>query len=127
VLVVDDNVDSVDSLAMLLKMMGHEVAAANDGEAALNLAAKFRADVAILDIGLPKMNGYDLAQRMRGEPWGKDVVLVALTGWGQVEHRQRSAASGFDHHLTKPVDLEALQQILAAVPSCDPEDNLAAR
>jgi CheY-like chemotaxis protein/two-component sensor histidine kinase len=127
VLVVDDNVDSVDSLAMLLRMMGHQVEAANDGEAALNIAAKFHADVGILDIGLPKMSGYDLAQRMRQQPWGKDMVLVALTGWGQSEHRQRSAASGFDHHLTKPVDLEALQQILAATPTCDPEDNLAAR
>ena len=127
VLVVDDNVDSVDSLAMLLRMMGHQVEAANDGEAALSIAAKFRADVGILDIGLPKMSGYDLAQRMRQQPWGKDMVLVALTGWGQAEHRQRSAASGFDHHLTKPVDLEALQQILAATPTCDPEDNLAAR
>jgi PAS domain S-box-containing protein len=127
ILVVDDNVDSVDSLAMLLRMMGHEVDAANDGEEGLKVAAKVRPHVAILDIGLPKMNGYDLAKLMRAEPWGRDLVLVALTGWGQEEHRQRSADSGFDHHLTKPVDLEALQQILAAASSCDPEDKLAAR
>ncbi len=126
ILVVDDNVDSVDSLAMLLRMMGHEVALAHDGPEALQIAREFRPGVGILDIGLPKMNGYDLAKRIRQEAWGKDMVLVALTGWGQQEHRHRSAASGFNHHLTKPVDLEALQEILAVAATCVPEDKLAA-
>jgi PAS domain S-box-containing protein len=126
VLVVDDNVDSVDSLAMLLRIMGHEVEVANDGQEALTVATRFRPAVAVLDIGLPKMNGYDLAQRMRQEPWGKDLVLVALTGWGQEEHRQRSAQSGFNHHLTKPVDLDDLEEILAFAATCVPDDRLAA-
>ena len=126
VLVVD-NVDSVDSLGVLLGIMGHEVESANDGQEGLRIAAQFHPQVAILDLGLPKMNGYDLAQRLRGEPWAKDLVLVALTGWGLDEHRERSAQSGFDHHLTKPVNLDALKMILAAVPTGEPEDNVAAR
>jgi PAS domain S-box-containing protein len=121
VLVVDDNVDSVDSLAMLLRMMGHEVATANDGEVALTAADEFRPDVAILDIGLPKVNGYDLAKQLREKEWAKDVVLVALTGWGQEQHRRRSQESGFNHHLTKPVELEVLQQILETTQGCLPD------
>jgi CheY-like chemotaxis protein/anti-sigma regulatory factor (Ser/Thr protein kinase) len=126
ILVVDDNEDSVDSLAMLLRLMGHEVQTANDGEAALQAAESFRPGVAILDIGLPKINGYDLAKQIRQHPWAKDVVLVALTGWGQEQHRRRSAESGFDHHLTKPVDLDHLQEILAGTPMCLPDPNTAA-
>jgi two-component system, chemotaxis family, CheB/CheR fusion protein len=118
VLVVDDNEDSVDSLAMLLRMLGHEVATSNDGESALELSEQFRPDVAILDIGLPKLNGYDLAKQIREKPWARELVLVALTGWGQEQHRRRSAESGFNHHLTKPVELEVLQQILADAESC---------
>lgn len=118
VLVVDDNEDSVDSLAMLLEMMGHEVRTANDGAKALGIADEFRPDVGIFDIGLPKMNGYELASELRQKPWAKDVVLVALTGWGQQEHRRRSADSGFNHHLTKPVELDVLQQILAEADRC---------
>ncbi|MGH7520236.1 MAG: ATP-binding protein [Gemmatimonadales bacterium] len=127
ILVVDDNVDSVDSLAMLLSMMGHEVQTAGDGESAMTVAKQFRPDVAILDIGLPKVNGYDLAKQMRAQPWAKDVVLVALTGWGQETHRRRSAESGFNHHLTKPVEFDVLQQILSAADACLPNPNIAAR
>jgi PAS domain S-box-containing protein len=127
ILVVDDNVDSVDSLAVLLGIMGHEVASAHDGKEGLQIAEKFHPQVAILDIGLPRMNGYDLAQRLRREPWAKDLVLVALTGWGLDEHRERSSQSGFDHHLTKPVNLDTLQMILAAAATGEPEDKLAAR
>jgi PAS domain S-box-containing protein len=127
VLVVDDNVDSVESLAMLLRMTGHEVETASDGEAALHRAEEFRPDLAILDIGLPKMNGYDLAKQIRRRPWAKDVVLIALTGWGQAQHRLRSKESGFNHHLTKPVEFDALQQILAAADTCLPDRNVAAR
>jgi CheY-like chemotaxis protein len=127
ILVVDDNQDSADSLAMLLHMLGHEVKTANDGERALDAATEFRPDVAILDIGLPKMNGYDLAKQIREQPWARDVVLVALTGWGQEQHRRRSAESGFNHHLTKPVEFEVLQQILAAADTCLPQRDVAAR
>ena len=127
VLVVDDNVDSVDSLAMLLRMMGHEVETASDGEAALQKAEAFHPDVAILDIGLPKVNGYDLAKQIRQRPWAKDTVLVALTGWGQAQHRRRSVEAGFNHHLTKPVEFDVLQQILAAADTCLPNGNVAAR
>ena len=105
---------------MLLRMLGHEVATANDGENALGVAEQFRPDVAILDIGLPKVNGYDLAKQIREKPWGRDIVLVALTGWGQEEHRRRSAESGFNHHLTKPVELEVLQEILSTADSGKP-------
>ena len=127
VLIVDDNVDSVDSLGMLLGMMGHDVTTANDGQGALHVAATFHPDVAILDIGLPTMNGYELAQRLRQEPWGKDLVLVALTGWGQEEHRRRSAQSGFNHHLTKPVELDALQEILNVAATSVPADKPTVR
>jgi signal transduction histidine kinase/ActR/RegA family two-component response regulator len=127
ILVVDDNEDSADSLAMLLHMLGHEVKTANDGESALGAAAEFRPDVAILDIGLPKVNGYDLAKQIREHPWARDMVLVALTGWGQEEHRRRSAESGFNHHLIKPVEFEVLQQILAAADTCLPQRDVAAR
>ena len=125
ILVVDDNQDSADSLGMLLQMLGHEVKTANDGETALAAAEEFRPDVAILDIGLPKVNGYDLAKQIRGQPWARSIVLVALTGWGQEQHRRRSAESGFNHHLTKPVELEMLQEILAAADSSLPKRNVA--
>ena len=124
VLVVDDNHDSADSLAMLLRMMGHEVETANDAEEALRAGAAFQPGIAVLDIGLPKMNGYDLAQQIRTEPWGKKTVLIALTGWGQEQHRRRSVESGFDHHLTKPVEFDALQNILAAADACLPENKV---
>ena len=125
VLVVDDNEDSAESLAMLLGMLGHEVQTAHDGEEALRSAPTFQPAVAILDIGLPKMNGYELAQRIRKEPWGKSIVLVALTGYGQHEHRRRSAESGFNHHLTKPVEFDELQGILAEVDACLPNGKVA--
>jgi PAS domain S-box-containing protein len=127
VLVVDDNVDSVDSLAMLLRMMGHEVETASDGASGLDKAVGFKPDVAILDIGLPKVNGYELAKRIRAQQWSKDVILVALTGWGQEQHRRRSEESGFNHHLTKPVEFDVLQDILAAADSCSSQRNVAAR
>jgi PAS domain S-box-containing protein len=127
VLVVDDNQDSADSLGMLLRMMGHEVEVASDGQEGIAVAGRLRPDIAILDIGMPKMNGYELAQKIREQPWAKDLVLVALTGWGQDEHRRRSAESGFKHHLTKPVDFDALQQILAATDACLPDRRLVAR
>jgi signal transduction histidine kinase/CheY-like chemotaxis protein len=122
ILVVDDNIDSADSLAMLLQMIGHEVETANDGEHALRIAETFRPQVAILDIGLPKINGYDLAKQIREQSWARDVVLIALTGWGTPHYRQLSAESGFNHHLTKPVELDVLQQLLANAEPCEAAD-----
>ena len=127
VLVVDDNQDSADSLAMLLRLMGHEVRTAHDGLEAVAAAAAFQPNVAILDIGLPKLNGYEVAKRVRALPKGKEVVLVALTGWGQDQHRRQSRDAGFDHHLTKPVEIEVLQQLLAVTETCLAERRLATR
>ena len=115
VLLVDDNVDAAESLAMLLRLWGHEVAVAHDGPAALRAAEGQRPQVALLDIGLPGMDGYELARRLRSQPGLGRVVLVALTGWGQEEDRRRSQEAGFDHHLTKPVELGALQKLLADI------------
>jgi CheY-like chemotaxis protein len=103
ILVVDDNPDTADSLALLLQMTGNETHVARDGLAALEAAAKFKPDVVLLDIGLPKLNGYDVCRRIREQPWGKDTVLIALTGWGQDEDRQKTTDAGFNGHLVKPV------------------------
>jgi PAS domain S-box-containing protein len=113
ILVVDDNRDSAASLAMMLDLLGNETRTAHDGEEALSAAAAFRPDMILLDIGMPKLNGYEAARRIRTEPWGKAVVLVALTGWGQDEDRRRSAEAGFNFHLVKPVDPEELGKLLS--------------
>jgi signal transduction histidine kinase/CheY-like chemotaxis protein len=112
VLVVDDNRDSVQSMAMLLKLGGHEVLTAYDGLEAFEVASKARPDVIVLDIGLPRQNGYETARRIREQPWGRDTVLVAMTGWGQDEDRRQSEAAGFNHHLVKPIQHETLLKIL---------------
>jgi signal transduction histidine kinase/ActR/RegA family two-component response regulator len=116
ILVVDDNQDSATSLAMLLKLTGNETHTAFDGLEAMEAAATFRPDVVLLDIGLPKLNGYETARKIREQPWGKDVVLVALTGWGQDEDLQKSKAAGFNDHFIKPVNHEALMKLLAENP-----------
>jgi signal transduction histidine kinase len=116
VLVVDDNRDALESLAALMELAGHAVRAAADGELALALAASFRPQVVLLDLGLPKVDGYEVARRIRGEPWGKTMVLIALTGWGQAEDRRRTRESGFDSHMVKPLDLKALTDLLARLP-----------
>jgi signal transduction histidine kinase len=115
IVVADDNVDSAQSLVMMLSVMGHEVRTAHDGTAAVHLAETFRPDVALLDIGMPNLNGYQAARRIREQPWGKAMVLVALTGWGQAEDKRRAEAAGFDHHFTKPVDPTALERLLAGL------------
>jgi CheY-like chemotaxis protein len=112
ILVADDLRDSADSLALVLRLAGHEVQTAHDGLEAVQAAAAFRPDVALLDIGMPKMNGYDAARHIRQQPWGKCTVLIALTGWGQPEDRRRTAEAGFDHHLVKPVEPKALENLL---------------
>jgi two-component system CheB/CheR fusion protein len=112
ILLADDNPDAADSLARLLQLEGNEVRIARDGEEALKAAESFRPEVVILDIGMPKLNGYDVALRLREQSWGQALLLIALTGWGQVEDRRRSSAAGFDHHLVKPVDPAALVKLL---------------
>ena len=114
-LVVDDNRDSAKSLTMLLKISGHEVYVAYDGLEAVEAAATCRPDVILLDIGLPKINGFEAARLIRKEPWGRDVVIVALTGWGQPEDLIRSADAGFNSHMVKPVDYQALMKLLTEV------------
>ena len=116
ILVVDDERISATSLAKLLQIKGHEIRTAHDGLEAVGVADEFRPDVVLLDIGLPKMNGYDVAQRIRQQPWGQGMVLTALTGWGQETDRQRSQAAGFDYHLVKPVAPSALADLLASLP-----------
>jgi signal transduction histidine kinase len=115
ILVVDDNYDSALSLAMMLKIMGHDTETAHDGMAAVAMAESFRPDVMLLDIGLPKMNGYDACRAIRAQPWGKGIVLIALTGWGQDEDKLHSKEAGFNFHMIKPVDPEALAKILTGL------------
>jgi CheY-like chemotaxis protein len=117
VLVADDNHDSALSLAMMLRLMGNDTATAHDGIQAIETAAAFRPDMILLDIGMPRLNGYDTARRIRGEAWGQGVVLVALTGWSQEEDRRLSQEAGFDLHLVKPVDPAILEKLLATLPS----------
>lgn len=112
ILVADDSEDAAESLAMLLEFEGHTVSVAHDGEAALVLAAGAPHDVAILDIGMPGTSGYEVARRMRSEPWGRAMLLVAATGWGQEEDRRRALEAGFDRHVTKPMDATELAQSL---------------
>jgi CheY-like chemotaxis protein len=117
ILIVDDNRDSADSLGMLLSLMGNDIRAAYDGQQGVEAAEEFRPQVVLLDIGLPKLNGYEAGGRIREQPWGEGMVLIAVTGWGQEENRQRSREAGFDHHLVKPVDPEALMELLAGLPT----------
>jgi PAS domain S-box-containing protein len=113
ILVVDDNLDAANSLAVLLRTMGNNVRTAHDGEEAVRAAGEFRPHVALLDIGMPKMNGYEAARAIRQQPWGQKLVLVAVTGWGQEEDKRRSKEAGFDHHLVKPVDPYAVMKQIA--------------
>jgi signal transduction histidine kinase/CheY-like chemotaxis protein len=116
-LVVDDNVDAATSLSFLLGRLGHDVSTAYDGLEAVQAAAAFRSDIVLLDIGLPKMNGYEAAREIRRQPGGNNVILIALTGWGHEEDKRRAVEAGFDHHITKPVDVRALGRFLATVGS----------
>jgi CheY-like chemotaxis protein/two-component sensor histidine kinase len=117
VLVVDDNQDSLESLAMLMSVAGNDTRTAADGLAAVAAAEQFRPEVVVMDIGLPKLNGFDAARRIREQPWGKSMVLVALTGWGQEKDRREAKNAGFDMHMVKPVDLAALATLLSSLPS----------
>jgi CheY-like chemotaxis protein len=112
ILVADDSQDGADSLAFLLKAAGHEVFTAYDGRTAIALAEEKQPDAVLLDIGMPEVSGYDVARAIRREAWGRSMRLIALTGWGQAEHRRRSLEVGFDDHLVKPVELDLLESVL---------------
>ena len=114
ILIADDNHDAAESLATLLELRGHEVKMAHDGAEALAVANRFKPDVVLLDLGMPKMDGYETARQIRRRPWGKRATLIALTGWGQRQDRQRTAKAGFDAHLVKPVTDRDLFHALAA-------------
>jgi CheY-like chemotaxis protein len=114
--VVDDNEDSVLSFSILLTASGHDVRTAHDGPTAVQVAQDYRPDVVLLDIGLPGLNGYEVAKRIRQNPVLKNVMLVALTGYGQLSDQQMSREAGFNHHLVKPADFAKVQLILASVP-----------
>lgn len=113
ILVADDNVDAADLLKAMLSSMGHEVVTANDGVQALTAGSEFKPDVMILDIGMPNMDGRETARRTRQEPWGKDVRLIALTGWGQPSDRHLTSEAGFDQHLVKPIDMATLEKAIS--------------
>ncbi len=113
ILVADDNHDAATSLSLQLELAGHEVRTVFDGAEALEMAEVFRPDVALLDLGMPKVDGYEVARRLRAQPWALGTTLIALTGWGQPQDRARSAAAGFDVHLVKPVAEAELFRALA--------------
>ncbi|TAK34486.1 MAG: response regulator, partial [Lysobacteraceae bacterium] len=117
ILIVDDNIDAAESLAMILRLAGHQVVTAHTAASALQTAAQIRPDVIVLDIGLPEVNGYELARKMRGQPDLAGAVLIALSGYGRDEDRQHGVEAGFDHHFTKPVDYQALNAVLEAAPT----------
>jgi len=113
ILIVDDNKDVAHALGLLLELSGHEVRLAFDGEEGLQSAREFRPEIGLLDIGLPRLNGYELAQSIRAEEWGKSITLIAVTGWGHPEEKERAHQSGFDCHVTKPVDPDEIEKLVA--------------
>jgi CheY-like chemotaxis protein len=117
ILVTDDNVDAASSLAMMLEIMGNEVRTAHDGLEAVDVAAVFRPDVILLDIGMPKLDGFEACRRIRAQEWARGVVMLALTGWGQDADRLAARRAGFDHHLVKPVDPAVFEKLLAGIRS----------
>jgi CheY-like chemotaxis protein len=115
ILVVDDNRDTADSLALMLEALGHQARTAYDGARAIAVADEFRPDVILMDIGMPRFNGFQAAQRIRAQPWADRTVLIAITGWDRDEDRLCAKEAGFDAHLAKPVDLELLFRLLSAM------------
>jgi DNA-binding response OmpR family regulator len=120
--VADDNRDAAESLALVLRFSGYEVSIAFNGTEALDLAARERPCAAIIDIGMPGMSGHEVARRMRLEAWGRNAVLIALTGWGQEQDKQAAKAAGFDEHLTKPIDPDELDRMLDSLLRDAPEE-----
>jgi CheY-like chemotaxis protein len=114
VLIADDNHDAAVSLSMLLQAMGHDTRVVHDGVEALEEAETFRPDIVLLDIGMPRLDGYETARRLASRPWAAATQIVAVTGWGQETDRQRAKEAGFHRHLVKPVDLDALREVISA-------------
>ncbi len=114
ILVADDNKAAAIMLSMVVKMLGNDVRTAHDGDQAINVASEFLPEVVLMDLGMPKMNGYEAARHIRQQAWGKDVLLVALTGWGQDEDKERTRQAGFDHHLIKPAEPATIEKLLAS-------------
>ncbi len=112
ILIADDNRDGVESLSMLLQLSGHEVFVAHCGLEALEICERLQPDVAVLDIGMGDMNGYEVAKRIRAQPWGATMRLIAMTGWGREDDKRAAQEAGIDHHLTKPVDLPELERLV---------------
>jgi signal transduction histidine kinase/ActR/RegA family two-component response regulator len=125
ILVADDNRDAAESMSMVLRLMGNEVRTVHDGMQAVEEAAAFRPDVVLLDIGMPRLNGYDAARRIRAERWGKSIMVVAMTGWGQDEDKRLASEAGFDRHFTKPVDPDDIERLIAGLHSRPPREGLA--
>ena len=118
---VDDSPDAADTCATVLEVSGHEVQTAYSGRRALELARTFRPHALLLDIGLPDVNGYELARTIRAAPWAEGMVLIAVTGWGQDEDRRRALEAGFDHHLTKPIAAATLESLLQSLDRSQPD------
>jgi CheY-like chemotaxis protein len=112
ILVIDDNADAAATLGMLLELSNNAVLTAHSGEAGIDIARQRRPAAIVIDIGLPGIDGYEVARTIRREPWGHATLLIALTGWGQAADKERALAAGFDHHLTKPADPEALEELI---------------
>ena len=117
VLIVDDQPATVETLSMLLELSGHSIHSTGDGVEAVRLADEFRPDVVLLDIGLPRVNGYDVCRRIREHAWGREMVVIALTGFGADDDRLKARQAGFDMHLVKPVEPEHLLTVLATTPA----------
>jgi CheY-like chemotaxis protein len=116
-LVVDDNLDAATSMAMMLEFLGNEVFMAHDGFQAIERVEHDRPDVVLMDVGMPRLDGYDATRRIRAQPWGRDVIIIALTGWGQEDDKARSHEAGCDGHLTKPVNLPDFESLLESLKS----------
>jgi CheY-like chemotaxis protein len=112
ILVVDDNVDALESLSRMIAYFGNDVRQAHDGLEAIEVAKSFRPEIVFMDLGMPNLNGFEAARRIRNEPWGQQLSLVATTGWGQEDDRRRTAAAGFDRHLVKPIEMASLRDVL---------------
>lgn len=116
ILVVDDNRDGAESLAMMLQLVGTEIAMAHDGDEAIEQAERFWPDLILMDVGMPHMDGLEATRRIREQTWGRRATIIALTGWGQDADRERSRAAGCDAHLVKPVNLSELEKVMEQLP-----------
>jgi CheY-like chemotaxis protein len=120
ILVVDDNRDSAESLALMLQMIGHDARSATDALSGLETAATFRPEVMFLDIAMPRLSGYDLAKRIRGQHWGRGLSLIAMTGLSRADDQRQARDAGFNHHLVKPVEFEEVLRLLDRSVPCGP-------